>query len=179
MPKDIFYVFQSWDTANKLGETNSYSVCTTWALHDLNFYLIDVYRQRMTYPQLKRKAGELFHKYDPSKVLIEDKASGISLIQELKEAGIYCVQEYKPAPGTDKYARMAVQSIKFEGGRVYLPSEAPWLEEYIREITGFPGSKHDDQVDSTSQALESLSNMSAIMGGPCPFFGPPRLYESW
>jgi predicted phage terminase large subunit-like protein len=178
LPKDIFYIFQSWDTANKIGETNSYSVCTTWGLCDQNFYLIDVHRERLTYPQLKRKAGELFRQYQPSKVLIEDKASGISLIQELKEEGIYCVEAYKPAPGSDKFSRMGVQSIKFERGRVYLPTEAPWLDDYIREITGFPGSKHDDQVDSTSQALEVLSSMSAIMVSPCPFLGPPRVYES-
>ena len=66
----------------------------------------------------------------------------------------------KPAPGSDKLARFAAHSIVFEAGRVLLPSQAPWLEEYIREITGFPGAKHDDQVDSTSQALENLNKQA-------------------
>src|SRR5580692_8129948 len=61
------------------------------------------------------------------------------------------------APISDKRTRFAAQSIKFEAGNVYLPTGAPWLEEYIREMTGFPGTKYDDQVDSTSQALENLS----------------------
>jgi predicted phage terminase large subunit-like protein len=88
--------------------------------------------------------------------MIEDQASGTALIQEFQSNGVYCIESYKPAPGSDKITRFAAQSIKFEEGRVFLPQQAPWLEEYIREVTGFPGSKHDDQVDSTSQALDLL-----------------------
>ena len=99
---------------------------------------------------------DLYRKFEPSRLLIEDRSSGISLIQELKVEGVYGIEPFKPQPGSDKYMRLAAQSIKFESGRVHLPKEAPWLGEYIREITGFPGGKHDDQVDSTSQALEYL-----------------------
>lgn len=77
-------MLQSWDTANKCGDMNDYSVCTTWGLYETDFYLIDVFRKRLTYPELKRAAIELFKKFDPLKVLIEDKASGTALIQELK-----------------------------------------------------------------------------------------------
>jgi len=159
-PQDFSCIIQSWDTAYKVGDANDYSVCTTWKLVGRDFYLIDVFRQRLTYPQLKRAAVELFRRYHPTAVVIEDQASGTALIQELESEGVYCIERYKPAPGSDKLARFAAHSIVFEAGRVLLPSQAPWLEEYIREITGFPGAKHDDQVDSTSQALENLNKQA-------------------
>lgn len=76
--------------------------------------------------------------------MIEDTSSGMSLIQELQVEYIYGINAYKPASGSDKLMHFAAQSSKFERGKVYLPREAPWLDEYIREITGFPGGKHDD-----------------------------------
>jgi predicted phage terminase large subunit-like protein len=89
-------------------------------------------------------------------LLIEDKSSGTSLLQELKAAGVFRIEPYVPPPGSDKLYRFAAQSIKFENGRVFLPRQALWLDEYVREITGFPGTKYDDQIDSTAQALEFL-----------------------
>ncbi len=156
LPEDFRYVLQSWDTANKNGDANDYSVCTTWRLCEKKFYLLDVYRKRMNYPQLKRAATELWNRFKPNKLLIEDKSSGTSLIQELKSAGVYSIEPYAPPPGSDKYYRTSAQSVKFENGRVFLPKQASWLDDYIREITAFPGGKYDDQVDSTSQALEFL-----------------------
>ena len=156
VPRDFEWTIQSWDTACKIGDANDYSVCTTWKLIGRNYYLVDVFRERLTYPELKRRAVELFRKFRPFKVMIEDRASGTALIQEIVSEGVYCAEAFNPAPGSDKQARFAAHSIKFENGRVFLPDQAPWLDDYIREITGFPGSKHDDQVDSTSQALESL-----------------------
>ena len=155
-PKSFDYILQSWDTAIKNGERNDYSVCTTWGTSDGNFYLLDVFRKRLIFPELKRAVLEHFRKYNVEKLLIEDKGSGTSLIQELKYGEIWCLQAYTPKQASDKQMRLDAQSIKFESGRVHVPSQAPWLDEYVREITGFPGSKYDDQVDSTSQALEFL-----------------------
>jgi predicted phage terminase large subunit-like protein len=156
-------IVQSWDTANKAGEMNDYSVCTTWGLCDGKFYLLHVYRMRLNFPGLKRAAKELYERFNPRKLVIEDKASGTSLIQELKADGIYSVELYQPATGSDKFMRLAAQAIKFEDGRVRLPGEAtPWLDEYVRELTGFPGSKFDDQVDSTTQALDFISSHCAL-----------------
>jgi predicted phage terminase large subunit-like protein len=156
MPKDYEWTLQSWDTAYKTGGNNDFSVCTTWKLIGADFYLVDVFRRRLTYPELKRAAVELYGIHQPFTVLIEDQASGTSLIQELKSAGLP-IEPYRPPAGSNKSDRFAAQSIKFENGRVYVPEKAPWLNEYIQEITGFPGAKHDDQVDSTSQALETLT----------------------
>ena len=138
------------------GAANDFSVCTTWKLIGTDYYLLDVFRERLSFPELKRAAVDLCRRHQPFSVLIEDQASGSSLIQELGSEGLP-VESYRPPPGSNKFARFAAQAIKFESGRVFLPVKAPWLNEYIQEITGFPGTKHDDQVDSTSQALETLT----------------------
>lgn len=139
---------------------NNYSVCTAWGKHEKFFYLLDVFRRRMEYPDLKRKAIELAGLHGAHTVLIEDKASGTQLIQELSRTGMDGVKAYEPSDN-DKYMRMVAQTVVFENGRVLLPKEASWLGEYIKELTGFPGAKYDDQVDSTAQALDWLQNHSS------------------
>jgi Terminase RNaseH-like domain len=85
-------------------------------------------------------------------VLIEDKASGTQLIQELIQEGLYAVTRYQPQ--SDKVMRMHAQTAMIENGFVHLPKESPWLAEYLHELTIFPRGKHDDQVDSTAQLLD-------------------------
>ena len=157
-PQHFRMIVQSWDTANKAGELNDYSVCTTWGIYQKKFYLLHVYRNRLTFPELKRAAKDLYERFQPRKVVIEDKASGTSLIQALMAEGIFGVEAYQIPPGSDKSMRTVGQSINFESGHVLLPSDASWLEEYVRELTGFPGAKFDDQVDSTVQALDFMSS---------------------
>ena len=156
LPERFGHTLQSWDTANKATELSDYSVCTTWGAHDNRYYLLDVFRQRLNYPDLKRKVQELAKRDRPNKILIEDKASGTQLIQDLKADGIYAITAYQPPSGSDKIMRLHAQTAVFENGRVLLPSRAPWLSEYINELTSFPGARHDDQVDSTTQALDHL-----------------------
>ena len=105
----------------------------------------------MGYPDLKRAVKELWQLYKPSVILIEDKASGTQLIQELIEDGIYAVTRSKPE--FDKIMRLNAQTGTIENGFVHLPQEAHWLANYLHELTTFPASKFNDQVDSTSQAL--------------------------
>jgi predicted phage terminase large subunit-like protein len=88
--------------------------------------------------------------------VIEDKSSGTQLIQDLNNDRVRKVIEYKPPPGADKVMRLHACSDRFENGCVLFPRIAPWLDEYILELIGFPGTKHDDQVDSTTQALDYL-----------------------
>ena len=173
-------VIQSWDTANKSGELNDYSVCTTWGLYDGKYYLLHVLRQRLNYPDLKRKVVEQIAQYHPNQVIIEDKASGTQLIQDLKSEGFYQIEPYVAPPQTDKIMRLHAQTAHFESGRVLLPRSAPWLAEYVRELTTFPGTKFDDQVDSTSQALEYLrkeAGISAYWEALERLCGP-RVYET-
>ena len=161
-PATFDFVLQSWDTANKSGELNDYSVCTTWGVKDRRFYLLDVYRARLNYPELKRAIRTCAERYAPNKILIEDKASGTQLIQDLLSEGLNSVLAYDAPPGNDKVMRLHAQTASFENGCVLLPSYAPWLSEYLSELTGFPGTKYDDQVDSTTQALAHLSVPSGI-----------------
>lgn len=154
LPKQLTMIFQSWDTANKSGELNDFSVCTTWGYYDSKFYLLHVERRRVNYPELKNLANELFRKFKPAIVLIEDKGSGTSLIQDLQNENLYRVIAGTASPSADKIMRVNAVTTLFESGRVYLPTEAPWLEDYKRELLGFPNVKFDDQVDSTAQALE-------------------------
>jgi predicted phage terminase large subunit-like protein len=156
-PARTYYrVVQSWDTAAKSSELNDYSVCTTWGVAREGYYLIDVFRQRLNYPDLKRAIVAQGERHKAEAIVIEDKSSGTQLLQDLQNEGVFQVEEYKPSPGSDKVMRLHACSDRFENGRVFLPENAPWLNEYILELIGFPGTKHDDQVDSTSQALDYL-----------------------
>ncbi|MCR6732646.1 MAG: phage terminase large subunit [Afipia sp.] len=144
-------VIQSWDTAAKVGSQNDWSVCTTWLLVDKHFYLMDVTRGRYEYPQLRATAIALAQRYDPLKILVEDASTGIALAQELKQSGIYTVM---PVPiERDKQGRLFVHQAKFEGGLVLFPKKALFLAQLEAELLTFPQGKHDDQVDSLSQAL--------------------------
>lgn len=156
-------IVQSWDTANKAGELNDYSVCTTWGVRERRYHLLDVFRKRLEFPDLKRAVRALAARHRPQAVLIEDKASGTQLIQELRREGLHGVRAVQPLAGTDKVMRLHMHTATFESARVLLPEDAPWLEAYVAELTGFPGGKHDDQVDATTQALTFLDAYRAPM----------------
>jgi predicted phage terminase large subunit-like protein len=155
-PATFSRIVQSWDTANKSTELSDYSVCTTWGVDYKHYYLLDVSRQKLNYPDLKRAVVEQAKKHDARTIVIEDKASGTQLIQDLKSEFMNGVTEYKPPPGTDKVMRLHAQTAMFENGRVFLPRTAPWLADYLHELTSFPGSRYDDQVDSTTQFLDYI-----------------------
>jgi len=155
--REHLLTLQSWDTASKGGPDNDWSVCTTWIVSRKKmWYLIDVWRQRVDYPALKANVWSLAKKWGARRVLVEDTGAGTSLVQELRTgvAGIIAVK-----PEGDKVSRMAVASAKIEAGQVLLPERAAWLHDLEAELFVFPGSRHDDQCDSISQALLS-KNMS-------------------
>jgi predicted phage terminase large subunit-like protein len=152
LPPAFDRVVQSWDTANKASELNDFSVCTSWGVKDKNLYLLDVLRRRMEYPDLKRAVIAEHARWRPDVVLIEDRASGTQLIQELVAAGLHAVTRYKPQ--ADKVMRMHAQTAAIENGFVHLPQAAPWLAEYLHEMAVFPHGRHDDQVDATAQFLD-------------------------
>jgi predicted phage terminase large subunit-like protein len=151
-PSKFEIVLQSWDTANKNTELSDYSVCTTWGLKRKKLYLLDVYRKRLEFPELKRAIVSLASHFRAKTILIEDKSSGTALIQDLARDGVLGITRYEPT--MDKIMRLHSVSSTIENGFVYLPEKADWLEEYLHELTTFPSTKHDDQTDSTSQALD-------------------------
>ena len=146
-PERFDRIVQSWDTANKATELSDFSVCTTWGVSGKHLFLLGVFRRRLEYPALKRAVREQQSLFDATVVLIEDKASGTQLIQELIEDGCHGVTRYQPT--IDKVMRLHA------------------LTEYLPEMTVFPKGKHDDQVDSTAQFLDWFKR-------PFPYQG---LYE--
>jgi len=151
-PERFHQIIQSWDTANKDTELSDYSVCTTWGVIRNHLYLLDVFRRKLDFPSLKRAVLDLAQRYEANVVLVEDKASGTQLIQELR-AGHFSKVKEAPAIDGDKITRLNSQTAKLAGEFVLFPKEAPWLDTYIKELTSFPNSKYDDQVDSTVFAL--------------------------
>jgi len=141
---------QSWDTALKVGDQNSFSACTTLLLHEKKYYLADVVHDRFDYPTLRGRALELARQYNPRVILIEDSGVGTALIKELQNAGLPAIPI---KPERDKRTRMSVQTDKIASGLFFLPHRAPWLDEFEAEFFIFPGSRYTDQVDSIAQAL--------------------------
>jgi predicted phage terminase large subunit-like protein len=144
------HVLQSWDTASKAGGENDWSVCTTWHVHDGKYYLADLLRIHSDYPTLKAQAIAHAQVHKPTEILIEDSGIGIALVAELGNSGFMAIAVRVEH---NKETRMSIQSAKFESGRVFFPHRAPWLDDLEAELFAFPRSRHDDQVDSISQAL--------------------------
>ena len=162
LPKELDLLFQSWDTANKSSELSDYSVCTTWGVKDRHLYLLNVYRKRLDYPELRRAAKEQASMFNAKNILIEDKASGTQLIQDLQEDGVYGATAYRTT--MDKIMRMHSVSSTIENGFIHIPVDAGWLAEYVHEMASFPAGKYDDQVDSTSQALDWVKEGMGCLG---------------
>jgi len=128
-----------------------------------DIYLLDVIRNKYDFPELKRRAisvNTLWRGRGLRGFYIEDKASGQSLIQELKTASGLSVIPYKVS--TDKVSRVNAVTPLIEGGRVFVPENAPWLDDFMNECQSFPSGKHDDQVDALSMGLDILSRMGGV-----------------
>lgn len=148
------YTMQSWDTAFKEGQDNDYSACTTWGINNTGAYLINAFKAKMDFPALLIKVKELYDVYKPSKILVEDKASGQSLLQSLRKQTNLPIKPVKVS--IDKESRLHAVSTYIESGRVFLLKGANWLEGYKTELETFPRAAHDDLVDSTTQALAEI-----------------------
>lgn len=147
----VLQTVQSWDTADKGGQQNAYSVCETWAVTRTGSYLLHVLRRRMNIPTLERTCRSHANKWKASVVLIEDQASGTALIQYLRERTKLSV--FGVRPDKDKVTRMDIETPAIEAGNVHLPQEADWLPDFEEEVETFPRSRYKDQVDSMSQFL--------------------------
>lgn len=157
-PPTCEFIIQSWDTAFTKNERSDYSACTTWGVfhldenpQDVHIILIDAFKKRMEFPELKESALQSYREYEPDAFIIEAKASGAPLIYELRKMGIP-VQEFTPTRGNDKISRINSVSDLFASGKVWAPATR-WAEEVMEEMASFPNSDHDDLVDSSTQAL--------------------------
>jgi len=153
----VSYIMQSYDTAFSKKETADYSAITTWGVFQPseggpdNIILMDAKRGRWDFPELKSNAMEEYNYWEPDMVLIEAKASGTPLTDELRTMGIPVVN-YTPSKGRDKHTRMHMVAPIFESGKVWAP-EKKFSEEVIDECAAFPNGEHDDFCDSMSMAL--------------------------
>ena len=156
-PPVVDYVIQSYDTAFTKSERADYSAITTWGVFypdegdEAAIILLDAEKGRWEFPELKDAAMRLYEEFDPDMVLIEQKASGTPLTQDLRKMGIP-VSGFTPGRGADKFSRMNACSPVFESGMVWCP-ETRWAEEGIEECASFPNGEHDDLADSMTQAI--------------------------
>lgn len=160
VPPKCDFVLQSWDTAFEKTQRADYSACTTWGVFykpdetgvdQANIILLNAFRDRMEFPQLKQAALDEYKEWQPDGVIIEKKASGAPLIYELRSMGIP-VQDFTPTRGNDKISRLNAVADVFASGRVWAPATR-WAEEVIDEVAEFPAGEHDDYVDSVSMAM--------------------------
>lgn len=152
---------QIWDTAGKTKQENDFSVCETWIESSDGYYLTNLFRERLEFPELKKKAIELFEQENPDQVWIEDKSSGTALIQELRRNTRIPLKEITAEK--DKLEYVNACSPLIESGRVFLPFSAVWLDDFLAECEDFPGGEFDDQVDAMSKYLnEKKSRTSDI-----------------
>lgn len=152
---EIQGIFQSWDTAYEVAEGNDYSVCSTWALCGKRYFLLDIFRERLQFPDLERAVYNQREKWSADLVIVESAGSGISLFQNIRThtRQFWIV---KINPSGSKQHRASQQSPKFERGEVYVPTSAAWLKTFEDELISFPHVKHDDQVDSVVQFLAAV-----------------------
>ena len=154
-PHEIQGIFQSWDTAYEVAEGNDFSVCSTWALCGKRYFLLDIFRERLQFPDLERAVYSQREKWDANLVIVERAGSGISLFQNIRrQTGRFWIVNIGPLGS--KQDRASQQSPKFERGEVFVPNEAPWLKTFEDELISFPHFKHDDQVDSVVQFLAAV-----------------------
>ena len=156
------FIIQSWDTAFKEGEENDFSVCLTLGMLDDGFYVINRWKGKVDFPELEKTAIELANIYNPHQLLIEDKASGQSLIQSLKKRTRLPIKAVKV--DRDKVSRMYAVSPIIEAGRFFVPEGEQWVDDYVTNLITFPAAVHDDDVDATTQALTELG-INKTMGG--------------
>ena len=154
---ELQYVIQSYDTAFSKRETADYSAITTWGVFypkqdgPAHLILLDAKKGRWDFPELKSEALKQYKFWEPETVIIEAKASGLPLTQELRQMGIPVVN-FTPSKGNDKITRVHSVSPLFESGMIWAPN-ARWADEVIEECSAFPNGEYDDLVDSTTQAL--------------------------
>lgn len=160
-PPNFSRIVQFWDCAQKVGISNDYSVCATWGQTNEGYYLLDIWRNKVEAPQLEQAIQNQYSKFKPNAVVIEDKSSGSSVIQNLRQKTLIPIIAYDPK-GRDKEIRASAITPTVEAGKCFIPETVNWVEDFIIEHERFPNAEHDDQVDTTSMALEFFNKQQII-----------------
>ncbi|MGB7371034.1 phage terminase large subunit [Erythrobacter sp.] len=161
---EFLKIVQSWDTGMTDAPTSDYSVCTTWGFrrYENKWYLLDVFRRQLAYPDLRRAVLELRRRHGTDQMIMERAGSGYSLYQDLRSTGEHWPIMIKPVSSKEERFNGCLGEV--EAGLFALPREAPWLDDFKRELKAFPNGRHDDQVDSFSQFVKfQLRNWQWIL----------------
>lgn len=174
--RPIGNIVQVWDTAFSEKTSADFSACCTWRMYTspsgaVEWQLLNAYKARLTFPQLRERAIQAAGVWRPKRIIIEKKASGQSLIQELKNSTGLPIVEFTPDKLGDKVARAHAITGLVEAGRVVLNKQGTWLEEYLRELLEFPLGEHDDYVDTTTMPLIAGDIYRRLSNGR------PRMHE--
>ena len=159
LPADL-EITASLDAATKTGLTNDWSVIVVLGTSDNAYYVVDVIRRKVDYPDLRRMVEQASDIHQPSRVFVEDASNGSPLIQTLRRESRMPIIGVPPSGS--KIARFEAISGLLEAGRVWLPLDAPWMDAFMRELLAFPGGRHDDQVDALVLGLSQISNRGQI-----------------
>ena len=156
-PPPIDYIIQSYDTAFTKGTKSDYSAITTWGVFETeedgqNIILLDAFKDRYEFPELRRVAYAQYLEWKPDMVIIEAKASGLPLTHELRQMDIPVIN-FTPSRGNDKHVRVNSVAPLFESGKIWAPMHEHFAQEVVEECAAFPFGEHDDYVDSTTQAI--------------------------
>lgn len=159
-PPPCQFIVQAWDTALTTKERSDYSVCQTWGVFQREddeapqVILLNRVKGKWEFPELKQVAFEQYQEWEPDSLIIETKASGQPLVDELRRSGLF-VQEFSPGKGQDKIARVNSVADMFQSGQIWFP-ETRWADEVADELAAFPSGEHDDEVDAATLALRRI-----------------------
>lgn len=179
-PPQVEFIVQAWDTALTTKERSDWSVCQTWGVWTPedsgvpNVILLNRAKGKWEFPDLKAAARVQYEQWQPDSVIVEAKASGQPLIDEMRRSGIF-VQDYSPGKGQDKLARLNAVSDMFSSGQVWVP-ETAWADEVVEEWCAFPSGEHDDEVDAMTLALMRIrkGGLLRLASDPEDNWEPPR-----